>query len=127
MTDALQRVRKRVQLHHANGLRAFRPAILLISDGQSTDNITKAAAAIRAADLAEEVNIFVVGIAGVDLEALAPFTGRHAPKRLDGLKFAELFDWVTAVLKEVSRSKTHSAGMPTGSVPLPSTDGWALG
>lgn len=127
MTDALQRVRNRVRLHHANGLRAFRPAIMLISDGQSTDTISEAAAALRAADLAGEVNVFVVGVAGVDREALAPFTGRHPPKMLDGLKFAELFEWVTAVLKTVSHSRTHSAGAPTGQVPLPPTDGWALG
>jgi uncharacterized protein YegL len=125
MREALTRIRERVRLFQKEGVRVYRPWIVLISDGEPTDDIAKAASELREADRAGEVNVFAIGVAGADLTRMAPFTHRKPPLPLAGLKFAELFEWITGNLMSVTRSATHSAGAPKEAVQLSSVRGWA--
>ena len=58
---------------------------------------------------------------GADAATLGQFSnkGEAAVKRLNGLKFQELFLWLSASMKVVSQSK------PGGQVQLPAADSWS--
>ena len=93
-----------------------------MSDGQPTDDWQQAAGRCRAAEQANKVAVFPIAIgSGADAGVLGQFSskGSSSVKRLDGLKFQELFLWLSASMKVVSQSK------PGGQVQLPAADGWS--
>ena len=59
-----------------------------------------------------------MAVDGADMETLSQIAVRE-PIKLKGLRFAELFRWLSNSLKSVSRSKT------TERVALPAPTGWA--
>jgi len=61
----------------------------------------------------------VIVVKDADIYKLGQFSSRPALK-LDGLKFSEFFEWLSASMSRVSASSSTSA-----SVTLPSTDSWA--
>lgn len=117
-------LRDRMRAFAKQGVRTYRPWVIISSDGDSNDDITAAAAAISEADGNNELNVFAIGVGNMDLSKLAPFTHKNSPVRLDGVKFTEFFQWVTANVKSVSHSKSHSGGRPDEAVPLTSPKGW---
>ena len=104
------------------GVAYTRPWLFLMSDGQPTDQWQAAADRCRQAETANKVAVFPIAVGGAaHADALAQFSGRGeaAVKRLDGLKFQELFLWLSASMKVVSQSR------PGGHVQLPSADSWS--
>ena len=72
--------------------------------------------------MSNKVAVFPIAVgAGADVSALGQFSskGEAAVKRLDGLRFRELFLWLSASMKVVSQSR------PGGQVQLPSADSWS--
>lgn len=70
---------------------------------------------------AEEANglaFFAVGVKGANLDVLGQIAVRP-PLKLDGLKFVELFVWLSQSQRRVSSSK------PGDQTALPAVDGWA--
>ena len=115
---ALDTLETRKQTYRANGVPYYRPWMLLITDGLPTDDVTRAAARIRAAEAAKQVAFFAVGIEGADFERLAAL-GTRTPLKLKGLAFDELFVWLSASQSRVSASN------PGEGVNLPAPTGWA--
>jgi uncharacterized protein YegL len=104
------------------GVAYTRPWLFLMSDGQPTDAWQAAAERCRQAELGNKVAVFPIAVgAGANADTLGQFSskGAAAVKRLDGLKFQELFLWLSASMKVVSQSK------PGGQVQLPAADGWS--
>lgn len=104
------------------GVAYTRPWLFLMSDGQPTDMWQEAAERCRQAEAANKVAVFPIAVgAGAKAETLGQFSnkGANAVKRLDGLKFQELFLWLSASMKVVSQSK------PGGQVQLPAADSWS--
>jgi uncharacterized protein YegL len=104
------------------GIAYTRPWLFLMSDGQPTDNWQAAAQRCREAEHANKVAIFPIAVGGsAHVDALGQFSakGEAAVKKLDGLKFQELFLWLSASMKVVSQSR------PGGQAQLPSVDGWS--
>ena len=104
------------------GVAYTRPWLFLMSDGQPTDNWQAAADRCRQAELANKVAVFPIAVGGsAHADALGQFSskGEAAVKRLDGLKFQELFLWLSASMKVVSQSR------PGGQAQLPSADSWS--
>lgn len=79
------------------------------------------AAAQRARSMAEQRKLvsLMVGVNDANMQVLGQFSNRPALK-LDGLKFAEFFQWLSASMSRVSASASTTA-----SVALPAMDGWA--
>lgn len=119
---AIDSIRLRKELYRTNGIAYYRPWIFLISDGAPTDEWQQAAARAVQAQNEKAFSLFAVGVQGADLETLSKFSTRQALS-LNGLRFREMFVWLSGSLKQVSRSS------PGDAVPLsnPATpDGWAV-
>ncbi|WP_444757604.1 vWA domain-containing protein [Pseudomonas sp. A014] len=102
----------------AAGVSLFRPWIFLITDGGPTDEWRAAAAAIREGEAAKKFAFFAVGVEGANFDVLSQLSVRE-PLKLQGLKFRELFQWLSASMKSVSQSTPGTA------VKLEAPTGWA--
>lgn len=118
VVEALNAIEARKKTYRENGLQYYQPWILLVSDGLSTDDTAEAIRRVREAEAKKSVAFFAVGVEGADLEQLGNFSNRGAMK-LAGLRFSELFQWLSASQSAVSASN------PGDTVPLPSPAGWA--
>jgi uncharacterized protein YegL len=118
---ALARVEEEKTRFKQAGVAYTRPWLFLMSDGQPTDVWQPAAERCRQAEQANKVAVFPLAVGpGAVPEALGQFSskGAGAVQRLEGLKFRELFLWLSASMKVVSQAK------PGGQVQLPPRDTW---
>jgi uncharacterized protein YegL len=121
---ALRMVEDQKQVYRANGIAYFRPWIFLITDGGPTDSYKAAASAACEGETAKKFNFFAVGVRGADFEKLKEFSALRDPVALEGLRFREMFRWLSSSLKAVSHSQSHSAGNPEERLALPPPTGW---
>jgi uncharacterized protein YegL len=116
--QALDLVRDRKSDYRANGISFYRPWVFLITDGSPTDAWQTAAAAIREGEASKSFAFFAIGVKGANLDVLRQISVRE-PLSLQGLKFRELFSWLSNSLRAVSRST------PGTDVALVAPTGWA--
>ena len=62
--------------------------------------------------------VLPIGVANANMQVLGQLSSRGA-KKLDGLKFNEFFEWLSASMSRVSASASTSS-----SIQLPTTDSW---
>lgn len=104
----------------AAGIGYTRPWMMVISDGEPTDDSNlwlQATTETRAAEAAKKVEVFCIGVEGANLQSLAQLSSK-SPLMLDGIKFNELFVWLSSSLSAASRSR------PGDTMTLPATDVW---
>lgn len=116
---ALKKLEERKAQYRSAGVAYFQPWLVIISDGAPTDHWQQAAAQAKQLSANRKLVSLVVGVDGADMHALGEFSHRPAIK-LDGLKFGEFFEWLSASMSRVSNSASTTA-----SVALPPMDGWA--
>lgn len=116
---ALDGLEARKKAYRDAGVPYYQPWLVLISDGAPTD--TWQDAAQRASNLSAQRKLvsLPIGVQGADLGVLGQFSSKPAVA-LDGLKFRELFLWLSASMARVSASTSCDA-----SVQLPSMDSWS--
>ena len=116
---ALDQLEQRKTEYKRNGVAYYQPWLVIISDGIPTDSWQDAA--IRSREMTERKQLVClpVGVAGADLGTLGAFSNKPAMP-LEGLKFQEFFQWLSASMSRVSASNSTTAG-----VKLPSTDPWS--
>jgi uncharacterized protein YegL len=107
----LQLVRDRKAEYKAAGVLYYQPWVFLITDGEPTDEWQSAAQMVQSECGARALTFFGVGVGGANMEVLASISQRVL--RLDGLKFTDLFVWLSQSQKRVSNSK------PGEQTPLP--------
>lgn len=101
-TDMLS---ERKSLYRQNGILFYRPWIFLITDGGPTDAWQSAAERVRQGEASKSFSFFAVGVEGANLDVLKQISVRE-PLKLDGLRFRDLFQWLSNSQKAVSRSQT---------------------
>ena len=118
---AIDMLESRKRTYRNAGISYFRPWIVMITDGASSESeemMQAVSERIRRADESKQLAFFCVGVTGADLEELR----RLAPRRtalLAGLKFREFFLWLSNSMTRVSSSRADDE------IELPDTSGWA--
>jgi uncharacterized protein YegL len=120
--QGIEMIRQRKDLYKKNGVSYYRPWIFLITDGAPTDQWGAAADAVRQGEANNAFSFFAVGVQGADMNTLNRIASRGALK-LSGLRFRDLFAWLSSSLKGLSHSQSHSPNGQGPLVPLP-PPGW---
>lgn len=116
--QGLDMVRQRKDEYRANGISYYRPWVFLITDGGPTDEWQAAAAAVREGEASKSFAFFAIGVQGANIDTLQQISVRQ-PLMLNGLRFRDLFSWLSSSLRSVSQST------PGTEVPLQPPQGWA--
>lgn len=114
---ALNAIEAQKEELRAAGVSYKRPILMLMSDGLPTDDWEGVADACRSAEQAKKVTVWSIAIGDADKSVLDRFSNRQAAK-MDGLKFKELFLWLSASVRATTTAVKGEA------VQLPSSVGW---
>lgn len=117
--QGLDMIKQRKNEYKTNGISYYRPWVFLITDGAPTDDWQGAAQLVREGETGKSFAFFAVGVEGANIDTLKQISVRD-PLKLQGLKFRELFLWLSASMKSVSRST------PGDEISLESPKGWAV-
>jgi uncharacterized protein YegL len=118
---AIEMVTDRKAVYRQNGIAFYRPWIFMITDGAPTDEWRAAAERVKEGEKKKAFSFFAVGVEGADMGVLAQIAARE-PLRLRGLRFRDLFQWLSNSQQSVSRS-TPGDEVPLDNPTAP--DGWA--
>lgn len=118
ITEAIRMVEERKKAYSASGVSYYRPWIFLITDGGPTDAWQSVATALRSAVDQRKLAFFAVAVEGADITRLTQLSPRK-PLMLKGLRFRELFSWLSNSLGAVSRSSPTQEML---ALPPPSSD-----
>ncbi len=119
--EALDLLERRKQAYRESGTAYYRPWLVLITDGESTDSREEMSAAADRIQRAEEerhLAFFCVGVEGANMQELDRLTPRGA-MALKDYEFREFFKWLSASLSTVSASRIDDE------INLPDVSGWA--
>ena len=108
MGEAIERaitmLDERKIVYKQNGISYYRPWLFLITDGAPTDLWATAANQVQLGEQNKSFLFFAIGVEGCNLEVLGQISQRQAIK-LKGLRFRDMFSWLSSSLSSVSRSQ----------------------
>ena len=116
----LEMLRERKNEYRANGISFYRPWVMLITDGEPTtaESWQEAVDAVKAGEESKGFSFFAIGVSTANMDKLRELSSRE-PLKLDGLRFRDLFKWLSASLQGVAKSTPGTA------VTLATPSGWA--
>lgn len=121
--EAIRKVEERKGYYKNNGLNYYRPFIILMTDGEPDhdQDLNSLAKEIRQGVEEKRFTFWAVGSQDYNHDKLASICHpKYPPKPLQGLKYVEFFQWLSASMKSVSKSSQDEKFSP------PSTDSWEL-
>ena len=118
VNEALDLLQRRKRQYSSNGVAYYRPWAFLITDGEIS-NPDHVAQRVSEMERKNGVTFFAVGVESANEDSLGTISVRP-PKMLSGLKFQELFLWLSSSLKSVSKTR------PGEMVAVDNTGTWEL-
>lgn len=103
INKSLDMIEQRKADYREHGIAYYRPWAFLITDGEPNDHWKPTIPRVRDGEREKSFSFFAVGVEGANMQALGEICVR-APLRLQGLKFRELFSWLSNSQQAVSRS-----------------------
>ncbi|BDA72475.1 hypothetical protein CAL7716_066410 [Calothrix sp. PCC 7716] len=122
VNKAIEVLEKRKQEYKNSGVSYYQPWLVLMSDGEPTDNYKAAANKLRHLAETKKMLVIAVGIGNdCNLSKLSEFCpSDNPPKQLTGLKFQEFFKWLSQSVGEVITKSTPGVSF----IATVSTNGW---
>ena len=99
----LQMLKSQKSIYRSNGIPHYRPWIFLITDGGPTDSWQNAARLVHEGEANKKFKFFAVGVEGANFDILKQISVDE-PIALRGLRFRDLFAWLSSSLSAVSQS-----------------------
>ena len=119
IVNGLEELERRKEQYRQHAIPYNRPWVFLITDGAPTDSVVFASQVVREGVERKKFAFFAVGVEGADMATLASISPRK-PLKLQGLKFRELFQWLSGSLSSASRSSPSNEVLA-----LPPPSDWA--
>ncbi len=108
--DALGRLAARKETYRTNGVAYYRPWVFLITDGEPTDDYRTAARAVIEGEERGAFSFYGVGVMDANMHKLTEISPPNRPPvKLDGLRFRDLFIWLSKSMRTVSHSTVGQA------------------
>ncbi|MDN4489698.1 VWA domain-containing protein [Demequina sp. SYSU T00068] len=122
---ALDALDRRKAMYRDTGVQYNQPWLVLMTDGKpngSPQELTRAVQRVNELVAGRKLSVFAIAIgADASMDALAMFSPRRDPMRLQGIKFREFFEWLS---KSVSQASGDAPGDDV--TPDPDVSGWKL-
>jgi uncharacterized protein YegL len=99
----LQMLESQKAVYKSNGIPHYRPWVFLITDGGPTDAWENAARLVHEGEAKNKFKFFAVGVGQANLDVLKQISVSD-PITLKGLRFRDLFAWLSSSLGAVSAS-----------------------
>ncbi len=118
---ALDMLEHRKEEYKSAGVDYYQPWLVIMTDGEPTDDISGAASRLRELVTSKKISIFPIAIGNTNVDKLAMLSPTRPPLRLTGLNFKEFFMWLS---KSVSRVSQSTPG-ETVSLDIKGINAWA--
>lgn len=127
---ALDELEARKAQYRSEDLEYFRPWLWVMTDGvPDQTGFDEAIRRLNSAESSKKVTVFPIGVGeGVDWQTLGRVSAERQAIKLDGLKFSEMFKWLSHSLSSVSQSANFGkddASQDKGDQIALSPVGWA--
>jgi uncharacterized protein YegL len=100
----LQMLEAQKAIYRSSGIPYYRPWVFLITDGGPTDSWQHAAELVREGEAGKKFVFFAVGVEGANFDTLKQIAVGD-PIKLDGMRFRDLFAWLSSSLGAVAQSQ----------------------
>lgn len=101
---ALDMLEHRKEEYKSAGVDYYQPWLVIMTDGEPTDDISGAASRLRELVTSKKISIFPIAIGNTNVDKLAMLSPTRPPLRLNGLNFKEFFMWLSKSVSRVSQS-----------------------
>lgn len=110
---AAEEIEKRKKEYNDNGVKFLKPWLFIISDGEPNDVWRDKAAKLKQMEDNDKFLTFVVAVEDAKIHILQEFSTQEV-KKLNGIEFTKLFQWISASVKIGSRkiNDGHTMQLP---------------